>query len=77
MAQIRLPQSSSPQAPVSVRTGLRTAMPRKRGILGLLLGWVDRSTQRGRLADMDDRMLQDIGVSREDALAEAKRPFWM
>lgn len=85
MAQIRLPRSSSPLAPVvspvtpraAAGAGRSAAMPRKPGILGLVLRWLDRSTQRGRLQELDDRLLQDIGVSREDALAEAKRPFWM
>ena len=35
-----------------------------------------RAVQRRRLAAMDDRMLQDIGISRVDALREATKPFW-
>jgi uncharacterized protein YjiS (DUF1127 family) len=31
---------------------------------------------RRQLAEMDDRMLSDIGISRADAWAEASRPFW-
>jgi uncharacterized protein YjiS (DUF1127 family) len=31
---------------------------------------------RRRLAEMDDRMLSDIGISRLDALAEAGRRPW-
>ncbi|WP_298283491.1 DUF1127 domain-containing protein [Acidocella sp.] len=33
---------------------------------------------RGRqaLAGMDARMLSDIGLSRAEALEEARRPFW-
>ncbi len=31
---------------------------------------------RRQLAEMDERMLSDIGVSRADALDEASRPFW-
>jgi uncharacterized protein YjiS (DUF1127 family) len=44
------------------------------------LGWMARchATWRHRrvLAEMDDRMLSDIGLTREEALAEARRPFW-
>ena len=31
---------------------------------------------RRQLAEMDDRMLRDIGISRVDALAEAERAPW-
>ena len=31
---------------------------------------------RVRLAQLDDQMLADIGVSRNDAEAEAERPVW-
>jgi uncharacterized protein YjiS (DUF1127 family) len=32
--------------------------------------------QRRALARADDRLLDDIGVSRDQALAEARRPVW-
>ncbi|ONH82259.1 hypothetical protein APZ41_015645 [Roseomonas mucosa] len=31
---------------------------------------------RRQLAEMDDRMLSDIGISRSEALTEAARPAW-
>ncbi|UPG71687.1 DUF1127 domain-containing protein [Roseomonas gilardii subsp. gilardii] len=31
---------------------------------------------RRYLAEMDDRMLSDIGISRSEALTEAARPAW-
>ena len=31
---------------------------------------------RRQLAEMDDRMLRDVGISRVDALAEAERAPW-
>ena len=34
-----------------------------------------RATRR-LLADMDDRLLADIGMGRGDALHEAQRPMW-
>ncbi len=42
-----------------------------------LATWGARLKQRTDLAEMDDRMLQDIGISRSAALAEADKPFWM
>lgn len=42
----------------------------------LLLTWSDRMRQRRHLAELDDRLLQDIGVSRADIESEISRPFW-
>jgi uncharacterized protein YjiS (DUF1127 family) len=41
--------------------------------------WIDRSQQRrqlGELAELNDYLLKDIGVSREEAMREAEKPFW-
>lgn len=38
--------------------------------------WVERSRQRKHLALLDDRMLEDIGLSREQVLQETSKPFW-
>ncbi len=39
--------------------------------------WADRATQRRDLAELDDRLLHDIGKSREEARRESEKPFWM
>jgi uncharacterized protein YjiS (DUF1127 family) len=41
-----------------------------------LLVWLERSRQRRRLGEMDDRMLRDIGVSRSAAFTEMQKWFW-
>jgi uncharacterized protein YjiS (DUF1127 family) len=49
------------------------------GWLHTLSFWMDRSRQRSQLrelADLDDDLLRDIGVTREEALREAEKPFW-
>ena len=38
--------------------------------------WAAIHRQRQALARLDDSALRDIGVSREEALAEAARPVW-
>lgn len=38
--------------------------------------WIAVNRSRNTLAKMDDRMLADIGVTREQAATEAKRWFW-
>tara|TARA_R110002020_G_scaffold98861_14_gene235103 strand:- start:281 stop:478 length:198 start_codon:yes stop_codon:yes gene_type:complete len=38
-----------------------------------LLAWLDRQRQRAALARLDDRMLDDIGVTRDEAVVESRR----
>lgn len=38
--------------------------------------WSFRHESRGRLAEMDDSLLRDIGVDRVEAMQEANKPFW-
>lgn len=38
--------------------------------------WQERMVQRRRLMTLDPRMLHDIGLCRDDAIAEAAKPFW-
>ena len=48
--------------PINLRTALARA-------------WRNFTTRRD-LADLDDRMLQDLGISRAQARFEANRPIW-
>lgn len=45
-------------------------------ILRLVLTWQSRAADRHRLAEMDDRLLSDIGITRGQAMAESRKPFW-
>ena len=41
--------------------------------------WMGRSRQRrqlGELAELNEYLLRDIGISREEAMREATKPFW-
>lgn len=38
--------------------------------------WQRRRSERASLANMDDRMLRDIGMDRFQAEREARKPFW-
>ncbi len=51
---------------------------RRLGARGLdrLLLWTERAGQRHRLAELNDHMLRDIGLSRADVMAEVSKPFW-
>lgn len=41
-----------------------------------LCEWQRRAEMRARMARLDDRMLDDIGLDREQVDAEAAKPFW-
>jgi uncharacterized protein YjiS (DUF1127 family) len=45
-------------------------------LLERLMFWCDRAAQRRRLAQLDDRMLRDIGVGRAEAYRESSKLFW-
>lgn len=42
----------------------------------MLRRWLELSRQRRVLAQLDERMLRDIGIDRLDAVRESRRPFW-
>lgn len=38
--------------------------------------WLSRARERSALRQLDDHLLNDVGLSREGALTEASRPPW-
>jgi uncharacterized protein YjiS (DUF1127 family) len=38
--------------------------------------WSARRRQRADLADLDARLLRDIGLTRAEVIAECAKPFW-
>jgi uncharacterized protein YjiS (DUF1127 family) len=40
------------------------------------LACAERSRQRRQLAELDDYMLRDIGLSRADVASESRKHFW-
>jgi uncharacterized protein YjiS (DUF1127 family) len=47
-----------------------------RGGWTLMLIWRARASQRRALAELDDRWLRDVGLTRGDAQREVRKPFW-
>ena len=43
---------------------------------GNLATWLERSRQRRQLAELDERLLKDIGISQTDVWQEIHKPFW-
>ena len=42
----------------------------------LFARWYDRHLQRLDLAEIDDHLLRDLGLSREDVRRECAKSFW-
>lgn len=45
-------------------------------LLGLAGSWLQRRRTRLALAELDERLLRDIGLSPSEASAESAMPFW-
>ena len=46
------------------------------GCMSVLKLWSDRYLQRRHLDTLDNRMLNDLGLRREDVTWESGKPFW-
>ena len=46
------------------------------GLWSTLREWRERRRQRRALAQLSDRLLDDIGVNRDDVASEVTKPFW-
>jgi uncharacterized protein YjiS (DUF1127 family) len=46
------------------------------GVARAARSWIERCKQRRALAELDDRLLDDVGLSREQARGEIAKPFW-
>ncbi len=55
---------------------LPKALPKIPDIPKTVAFWMERSRQRRALANLDRRLLDDIGITAEEAQREFKKPFW-
>ncbi|MEM9250224.1 MAG: DUF1127 domain-containing protein [Pseudomonadota bacterium] len=55
-----------------------TFMPsvRRTSIFAQIKALMGLARQRQALANLDDRALRDIGLTRQEAVGEAQRPVW-
>ncbi len=60
----------------AIRTAFRPALPGIGEVVAMVRTWARVRATRRMLAEMDARMLADIGASRGDAIIESQRPFW-
>ena len=56
--------------------GKRLVAKEANKIAATLLTWQRRKAMRYLIAEMDERILLDIGRTREDLQKEAEKPFW-
>jgi uncharacterized protein YjiS (DUF1127 family) len=64
--------------PVPISAGRYAGAPALHACLSTIAAWIVRSSQRRALRELaQDRCgLSDIGLTREQALREATKPFW-
>lgn len=48
-----------------------------RRVLERLMLWQSRAAERTALAELDERLLRDMGLSRRDVERESRKPFWL
>lgn len=57
-------------------TGAAEAVPLLTRMRRRILRWLELSRQRAALAELDDRLLKDVGLDTAKAKQEAARWFW-
>ena len=66
---------AGPRRPTAASFGEILLEAAARGVRTLLT-WQERDRQRRALAQLDARMLKDIGLSRAEVDLELRKPFW-
>jgi uncharacterized protein YjiS (DUF1127 family) len=46
------------------------------GLIGTIAVWIVRRRQRWALAELDKHLLNDVGLSPQQARRESAKPFW-
>jgi uncharacterized protein YjiS (DUF1127 family) len=69
-------QSYSIKEPVRVGSIVTAGQAALSSLAGMTAIWLNRRQGRRDLSALDDRLLADVGISREDAVREAGKPFW-
>ena len=61
---------------VNNKIEVRGATERKANVGSVLKCWLRKYRSRQLLATLDRHQLKDIGITREEALQEMRKPFW-
>ncbi|UVE17956.1 DUF1127 domain-containing protein [Pseudomonas sp. LS44] len=60
-------------APQTLSPRVRDRLQR---LFACLARWTENRRTRRQLAQLDDRLLADVGITRSERLAELDKPFW-
>ncbi len=71
------PSFHQPLAPVHASGIAAYGRMLARNAIVIVRAWHERNRTRHRLAELDDRTLYDIGLTREEARVESRKPFWL
>ncbi len=66
---------AGPRRPTATSFGKFSIEAAARALRTLLI-WQERDRQRHALAQLDARMLKDVGLSRAEVALELHKPFW-
>lgn len=61
---------------VAMPRGAGASPSTRRRAFGFMIEAMERVRHRRALADLDDRVLRDIGLKRVDVWLEVEKPFW-
>jgi uncharacterized protein YjiS (DUF1127 family) len=70
-----MPQSSVLE-PRPASSGAKTGRHMLSSLAHTIEIWLRRQQGQQDLNSLDDRLLEDVGISREDVLWKAGKPFW-
>lgn len=71
------PSIHQPLAPAHAQGIAALGRKLARNAVIVVRAWHERNRTRHRLAELDDRTLYDIGLTRAEARAESRKPFWL
>ena len=76
---IAAPQASAMDQPAATVPICPARVPGTRwgAMVGSLRAWRRRSVARRELAQLDERILRDIGIDRSTVNHEMQQPFWL
>ncbi|TFF22117.1 DUF1127 domain-containing protein [Jiella endophytica] len=58
------------------RSNVRQSLQVVASLTALIWRWTCRHRQRRDLSDLSDWQLRDLGLTRDEAEEEARKPFW-
>lgn len=77
LGRTSLPQATATNPEPQPRADAAGVRGRMNALLATPSLWVERHRTRRALAELDDHLLRDIGVTQAEAQIECAKPFWV